>query len=219
MQSVSQGRVCLDSYTCCHTQTETVNQPRFLHPQSVYASRAEDPGFESPLKPRFFPGSSHTSDLKTGTPVPTLPGAWCYRVSDGTGRLGDWVRWKVWSATSIPERQHVKLSEQIRPWDTLACCWDDKQLTNKQLPRPSPRVTLYRHRHRPVPARTFSRQAPGGEATREHIVQVTDITRPGQSEERSSCLPLSRRKSYHLATKPTSQSTDLFTSSAWRVSR
>ena len=28
--------------------------------------------------------------------------------------------------------QHVKLSEQIRPWDTLACCWDVKQPTNQQ---------------------------------------------------------------------------------------
>ena len=28
--------------------------------------------------------------------------------------------------------QHVKLSEQIRPCDTLACCWDVKQPTNKQ---------------------------------------------------------------------------------------
>ena len=26
--------------------------------------------------------------------------------------------------------QHVKLSEQIGPWDTLACCWDVKQPTN-----------------------------------------------------------------------------------------
>ena len=26
--------------------------------------------------------------------------------------------------------QHVKLSVQIRPWDTLACCWDVKQPTN-----------------------------------------------------------------------------------------
>ena len=45
----------------------------------------------------------------------------------------DWVRWKVWSATCISVWQHVKLSEQIRPWDTLACCWDVKQPTNKQL--------------------------------------------------------------------------------------
>ena len=28
--------------------------------------------------------------------------------------------------------QHVKLSKQIRPRDTLACCWDVKQPTNKQ---------------------------------------------------------------------------------------
>ena len=43
----------------------------------------------------------------------------------------DWVRWKVWSATSISVWQHVKLSEQMHPWDTLACCWDIKQPTNK----------------------------------------------------------------------------------------
>ena len=49
------------------------------------ASRAEGHGFESCLL-RDFSGSSHTSDLKTGTPVATLPGAWHYRVSTGTGR-------------------------------------------------------------------------------------------------------------------------------------
>ena len=55
------------------------------------ASRAEDTG--------IFSGSSHTSDLKTDTPVATLPGAWHYRVSAGTGCpvsvYCDWVRWKV----------------------------------------------------------------------------------------------------------------------------
>ena len=51
------------------------------------ASGAEDPGFESRLR-RDFSGSSHTSDFKIGTPVATLPGAWCYRVSTGTGRPG-----------------------------------------------------------------------------------------------------------------------------------
>ena len=50
-------------------------------------SRAEDPVFESHLR-RDFSGSSHTSDLKIGTPVATLPGAWRYRVSAGTGRPG-----------------------------------------------------------------------------------------------------------------------------------
>ena len=33
-------------------------------------------------------GSSHTSDLNIGIPVATLPGAWCCRVSPGTGRPG-----------------------------------------------------------------------------------------------------------------------------------
>ena len=51
------------------------------------ASGAEDPGFESRLR-LDFSGSSHTSDLKIGTPVTTLPGAWYYRVSAGTGRPG-----------------------------------------------------------------------------------------------------------------------------------
>ena len=44
------------------------------------ASRAEDPGFESRLRGDFS-RSSHTSDLKIGIPVATLPGAWRYRVS------------------------------------------------------------------------------------------------------------------------------------------
>ena len=40
----------------------------------------------------FFP-SSHTSDLKIGTPVATLPGAWHYRVSAGTGQPGVSILW------------------------------------------------------------------------------------------------------------------------------
>ena len=36
----------------------------------------------------IFSGSSHTSDLNISTPVATLPGAWRYRVSTGTGRPG-----------------------------------------------------------------------------------------------------------------------------------
>ena len=74
-------------------------------------SRAKDPGFESRCV-GIFPGSSHTSDLKTGTSVATLPGAWRYRASAGTGWPGvsncDWVRWKVWSATFISVRQQIR---------------------------------------------------------------------------------------------------------------
>ena len=36
----------------------------------------------------FFSRSSHTSDLRIDTPVATLPGAWRYRVSAGTGWPG-----------------------------------------------------------------------------------------------------------------------------------
>ena len=52
------------------------------------ASRAQDPGFESRLRSGDFPGSSHTVDLKIGTPVATLPRAWCYKISAGTGWPG-----------------------------------------------------------------------------------------------------------------------------------
>ena len=41
----------------------------------------------------IFSGLSHTSDLKIGTPVATLPGAWRYRVSTGTGRPGVSILW------------------------------------------------------------------------------------------------------------------------------
>ena len=53
----------------------------------AFALGAEDPGFES-RSLLDFSASSHTSDLKIGTPVATLPGAWHYRVSAGTGRPG-----------------------------------------------------------------------------------------------------------------------------------
>ena len=49
------------------------------------ASRAADQEFESRLPGA---GSNHTSDLKISTPMATLPGAWDYRVSAGTGQSG-----------------------------------------------------------------------------------------------------------------------------------
>ena len=76
-------------------------------------------------------------DFKIGTPVATLPGAWHFRVSAGTGWPGVSILWlgKVESLIcnfylSVAARKIV----QIRPWDTLACCWDVKQPTtnNKQ---------------------------------------------------------------------------------------
>ena len=47
----------------------------------------------NPACARIFSGSSHTSDSKIGTPVATLPGAWHYRFSAGTGRPGVSILW------------------------------------------------------------------------------------------------------------------------------
>ena len=52
------------------------------------ASRVAYPGFNSRILIGDFSGLSHTSDLEIGAPVATLPGAWCYRVSTGTGWPG-----------------------------------------------------------------------------------------------------------------------------------
>ena len=48
------------------------------------ALRAEDPGFKSHLHQDFFRGQV-ISDIKSGTPVATLPGTWHQRVSARTG--------------------------------------------------------------------------------------------------------------------------------------
>ena len=105
------------------------------------ASRAEGPGFESRLR-RDYSGSNHSSDLKIGTPVlPCQAPGVLWSVLGLVGPVSvycDFVRWKVVSAASIWVWQHVKLSEQIRPWDTLACCWDVKQPTNYNLSPPPP---------------------------------------------------------------------------------
>ena len=50
--------------------------------------KEEEEKEENPPCAGIFWGSSHTSDLKIGTPMATLTGAWCYRVSAGTSRPG-----------------------------------------------------------------------------------------------------------------------------------
>ena len=62
--------------------------PRWPSGFKASVSRAADPGFDSRLRHGSFSGSSHTSDLKIGTPVANQPGAWGYRVSTGTGWPG-----------------------------------------------------------------------------------------------------------------------------------
>ena len=74
-----------------------------------------------------------------GAPVATLPGAWCCRVSTGTGHPGVGILWLGEVESLICNFclsqwvwQHIQLSEQIHPWDTLTYCWDVKQPTNRQ---------------------------------------------------------------------------------------
>ena len=65
----------------------------------------------------------------------TLPGAWHYRVSAGTGRPGVSVLWLGEMESLICNLYLSRAAHkivQICPWDTLACCWDVKQPTNKQ---------------------------------------------------------------------------------------
>ena len=99
----------------------------------AFASRAADPRFDSCLR-LDFSKRSHTSDLKIGSPVATLPGAWRNRVGTGTGWPSVSIPQKVWSATSVVVWQHVQLSEQICPWYTnmLLGCSATNQPTNKQ---------------------------------------------------------------------------------------
>ena len=80
---------------------------------------AEGPEFESRLR-LDLSGSSHTSDLKIGTPVATLAGTWHYRISAGTGRPGVSILW-LGEVESLICNFYLSVGarkiEQIRPWE------------------------------------------------------------------------------------------------------
>ena len=79
---------------------------------NVTAPRTEDLGFDSRLRLGHISGSSHTSDLKkNGTPVATLPGAWRYRVSAGTGWPGDSILY-VGEVESLICNFYLRLAER-----------------------------------------------------------------------------------------------------------
>ena len=70
----------------------------------------------------------------------TLPDNRRYRVSAGSGWHGVSIMLLVEIENltcnfCVSVAAHIQLSEQIRPLDTLACCWDVKQpVKNKQFP-------------------------------------------------------------------------------------
>ena len=103
---------------------------------SLTPSRAEDLGLESRLR-QDFSGSSHISDSKIGTPMATLPGAWQYRVSTGTGRPGVSILWlgevESWICNfdlSVAARKIVWADPSLR-YAKLSL---GRKATNKQLP-------------------------------------------------------------------------------------
>ena len=79
------GCVCLGTFVC-------YSPPRWPSGYGVRLQSGRSRG-SNPACDGIFPGSSHTSDLKIGTPVATLPGALRYRVSAGTGWPGVSTLW------------------------------------------------------------------------------------------------------------------------------
>ena len=71
------------------TKPDALSQWRTMEVQRNYVTLTnEKKKKKNPACAGIFSGSSHTSDFKISTPVATLPGAWHYRVSAGTGRPG-----------------------------------------------------------------------------------------------------------------------------------
>ena len=103
------------------------------------ASGAEDPGFKSRLR-RDFSESSHTSYSKIGTPVATLPGAWRYRVSTGTGwpgvsilGLGEVKSLICNFYLSVAGRKIVRADPYLRYANMLQGRYASNQPTNKPV--------------------------------------------------------------------------------------
>ena len=89
--------VCLPSLYVCRlliSPPPLLSSPTSLSPDRLVGLVVRRPPRErkipgsNPACAGIFSWSSHTSDLNIGTPVATLPGAWRYRVSAGTGRRG-----------------------------------------------------------------------------------------------------------------------------------
>ena len=78
-------RPCFGDSSC--SVSERLGCVTVLSPHRLVGLVRKVPG-SNPTCAGIFSGSSHTSDLNIGTPVATLPGAWRYRVSAGTGRPG-----------------------------------------------------------------------------------------------------------------------------------
>ena len=82
------GCLCLGWHVVCMEGVDALADDRLVGLVVRRPPRERKIPGSNPACVGIFSGSSHTSDLKIGTPVATLPGAWRYRVSTGTGWPG-----------------------------------------------------------------------------------------------------------------------------------
>ena len=61
--SVSQGRICSDSFTCCHTEIEVAN-PTFYLTQSQYTDTGPTSPSADPITPDAWQGSHWTANFE-----------------------------------------------------------------------------------------------------------------------------------------------------------
>ena len=61
--SVSQGRICSDSFTCCHTEIEVADQTFYLT-QSQYTDTRPTSPSNDPIKPGAWQGSQWSANFK-----------------------------------------------------------------------------------------------------------------------------------------------------------
>ena len=81
--SVSQGRICTDNFTCCHTETEAANQTFHLT-QSQYTDTGPTSPSADPITPGAWQGSHWSANFEvTGMTRPRKnPGASGIRTRD-----------------------------------------------------------------------------------------------------------------------------------------
>ena len=81
--SVSQGRICSDNFTCCHTEIE-VADPTFYLTQSQYTDTGPTSPSPKPITPGAWKGSHWSSNFEvTGMARPrTNPGSSGIRARD-----------------------------------------------------------------------------------------------------------------------------------------
>ena len=81
--SVSQGRICSDNFTCCHTEIE-VADPTFYLTQSQYTDTGPTSPSAEPITPGAWQGSHWSANFEvTGMTRPrTNPGASGIRTRD-----------------------------------------------------------------------------------------------------------------------------------------